>query len=253
MAVIHGSKADAYMNGYRVASYANEIKQSSAADTHDVTVFDNDGAKIYTKGIRGASISVSGFFDHDNSANLASETPARVDADTLEYLLNTAIGNQSTEDCLLAFQQGSTAVGNRGVAITGFTKSYDIDSSITDITKSSWDIDACHGRERIRLLSVPAVQTNTFTGTTFDFGSVQTGTGGAVFLQVMDHTSGTLPAIIEHSTNGTVWSTLATFANVTADHSFERIAISGTINRYVRVAATGTFVSELVAAIHRKA
>lgn len=253
MAVIHGKNADAYMNGYRVGSYVNEVKHSASKDQHDVTVFDNDGSKVYANGIRGASVNLSGFFDHDNSANLAAETPARVDADTLEYLLNTAINNQSTEDCVLAFFQGTSAVGNRGVAVTGYTKSYDIDSSITDIIKSSWDIDACHGREKIRLLSVPAVKTNTFTGTTFDFGSVQTGTGGAVFLQVMDHTSGTLPAIIEHSTNGTVWSTLATFASVTADHSFERIEISGTINRYVRVAATGTFVSELVAAVHRKA
>lgn len=252
MAVIHGSKADAYMNGYRVGCFANQVTFSHAKETHDVTTFCNNGSKDYSAGIKSGNVSVKGFFDHDNSANLAAESPARVDADTLEYLLNIAIENQSTEDCLLMFQQAADTVGNRGLAITGYTKNYDIDSSITDITKSEWEIEACRGRESVRLLNVAAEITNTLTGTTYDYGAVQTNVGGAVYLQGFNHTSGTLPVVIEHSTNGTVWSTLATFTNVTADHSFERIEIDTTINRYVRVVASGTFVSEFMTAVYRK-
>lgn len=65
--------------------------------------------------------------------------------------------------------------------------------------------------------------------------------GGAVYLQVTALTLGGYTSItvtVEDSPNDSTWATLATFTVVTASPTAERVAVSGTIDRYVRVTLT---------------
>src|SRR5688572_7775028 len=67
--------------------------------------------------------------------------------------------------------------------------------------------------------------------------------GGAGYLQVGAYSGFTgLAVTIEHSSDSSSWATLVTFTNVTAARQAERVAVSGTVNRYLRVVGdvTGT-------------
>ena len=66
--------------------------------------------------------------------------------------------------------------------------------------------------------------------------------GAVGYLQAVSIGSGTATVKIQSSTNNSTWSDLITFTAVTAQTS-ERVAVTGTVNRYVRVITTGTFTN----------
>jgi hypothetical protein len=80
--------------------------------------------------------------------------------------------------------------------------------------------------------------TNTSTGTAVDNGA-SSPNGGAAFLHVLQAAaSDTYTIIVEHSTDNSVWATLATFTLNASQINSERKAVSATINRYTRYKAT---------------
>lgn len=73
--------------------------------------------------------------------------------------------------------------------------------------------------------------------------------GGQGYLQVAAFTGTSVTATIQHSADGTTWTTLAAFTAVTAAPAFQRIAVANTttVNRYLRVSSTGTFTNAVFA------
>ena len=69
--------------------------------------------------------------------------------------------------------------------------------------------------------------------------------GFAAVLHAFSIASGTATPLVEHSTDDSIWATLATFANVTA-RTAERVTGTGTVNRYARFTTTGTFTTLVV-------
>ena len=67
--------------------------------------------------------------------------------------------------------------------------------------------------------------------------------GLSAYIQMVDISSGTPTVKIEDSTNGSSWADLVSFAAVANGNepSFERVTVSGTVNRYLRITSTGTF------------
>ena len=242
MAVIHGSNADAFLNGYDVGEFFNNVRYSANRDIHDVTVFNSGGNKEYSPSpIDESTASASGFFDHD----------AVTDADGGDYALEAAVASQAMTSVFCWFPGGASAVGARGRALEGAITNYEIEDDSGNVATASMEMTSNVGVEPVDLLATLAARVNSFTGTSDDNGAATT-EGGSAYLQVTDVTSGTLPVIVEHSTDDAVWSTKGTFSNVTADHDSERIALSGTINRYTRASATGTYSAAFLVAIHRK-
>lgn len=77
-------------------------------------------------------------------------------------------------------------------------------------------------------------------GATVD-DSAATAKGGWAVLHLVSIGSGAVSVAVQDSADGTMWATIGSFtANLNARTS-ERITISGTIRRYVRVVTTGTF------------
>lgn len=75
-----------------------------------------------------------------------------------------------------------------------------------------------------------------------------TSAGGAGYLMHVSRATGTSGYIIEHSTNNSTWATLLTFATSGgASAAAERKTVTGTVNRYVRAATTGTFTNAVFA------
>lgn len=243
MAVIHGSASDAYFNGYNLGDGINSCKSSHQKDLQEVTVFNNAGAKTYHGNvIKSGSVEASGFYD-----SIVTD-----DTDMLDYALSAAVNNQSAvTDQLLYFPYGANTLADRGIAFQGYVDKYDIGSPNDAMTDISMSMTGCHGREPVLLLAARAARTDSFTGSSIDNGA-SSANGGAGFLQVFDWTSGSVPVLIEHSTDNSVWSTLITFTAVGADHAKERIAVTGTVNRYIRASANGTYVANFLVAFNRK-
>lgn len=71
-----------------------------------------------------------------------------------------------------------------------------------------------------------------------------TSNGVAAYLEFFSRASGTPTFLVEHSTNDSVWATLLTFDGTGGATPFgERKTASGTVNRYLRAATTGTFTT----------
>ena len=87
------------------------------------------------------------------------------------------------------------------------------------------------------------------SGTTYaahDNGS-SSANGAAGFAQLFSLTSGTVAWIIEHSSDDISYSTLLSFTSASA-LTGERVAATGTVNRYTRLVTSGTFSTAQIAA-----
>lgn len=83
-----------------------------------------------------------------------------------------------------------------------------------------------------------------------NLASSSAGLAGMIHLSAFCGTDYT--ATIQDSTNGTCFCTLKAFAQITAVNKSERVTVSGTINRHIRVNHSGTFTSvDVVVATRR--
>lgn len=91
------------------------------------------------------------------------------------------------------------------------------------------------------VMLTPGLKTDTSAanGATLDQGA-QTTAGAEAILHVTSFTGSNFTATVQDSANGSDWGTLKAFTQVTAVGT-ERVTVSGTVERYVRVISTGTF------------
>lgn len=184
-------------------------------------------AQEYFPGMKMATLSVESLVDDAVTANNYWDTLTGFYANgTLVPVTVSPDGIANGSSCTLAagYLSGmapQTAVGDRVTASLAFTLSGGANPS---------------GKN---LVAHEAISTNT-TGTAVDNGAGTTN-GGVAHLHVTDAsgTSPTLDAVVEHSTNNSTWSTLATFAQATGVTG-ERVTVAAgtTVHRYVRAKST---------------
>ena len=251
MAVVHGSKADIFLNGFDAGDWFNSVTSSGTKELNDCTVFNNSGYKAYHARMREATISCSGFFDATADADLGDA--ATLDPESGDWAFNAMIDGGvvgSADDIILHFPAGALAVGSKGFGAKGASTTYGIEGGSGDLLGVSVELTSCVGREMVQLAAVLSEETDAFDGTAIDNGAA-TEFGGSAYLMVPGWVSGDLPVIVEDSDDGLAWNTIGTFTEVDANHAYERITFTGTVERYVRVSANGTYVAAFLAAIHR--
>jgi len=161
---------------------------------------------------------------------------------THTYLSDVADSPQETLAVACCGFGGNTIelpfVGFGGV----FKAEYDVISQVGNLTKANTKYGFNGSVEQGVILYPLAAATIDANSTTVD-QSAGTTAGGAGYVQCTAF-SGLTNVIytIEHSTDGASWSTLITFSTITSAPTAERVAVSGTVNRYVRavVNVTGT-------------
>jgi hypothetical protein len=91
------------------------------------------------------------------------------------------------------------------------------------------------------VMLTPGLKTDTSAanGATLD-QSAQTTAGAEAILHVTSFTGSNFTATVQDSSDGSSWGTLKAFTQVT-DIGNERVTVSGTVERYVRVISAGTF------------
>jgi hypothetical protein len=135
---------------------------------------------------------------------------------------------------------GSGFTGMLGALVA----SYEVLVSLAGLHKANATYRVSGALEEGVILQPHQQQTVDWTNTSVDNGA-SSAAGGVGFLEVSQLAGLTgFVGVIEHSTDNSAWSTLISFANVTAAPAAQRVEVAGTVNRYLRfrgdVTGTGT-------------
>lgn len=242
MGAIHGKRAVVLIDGHDISDYFREATATQAISADDTTTF-NQEDRTFTVGIGDGKLSLGGLFDA-NDVPLADERlAAALDA----------------ESSTLMYGLGGNARGNRCRLASAVTGSYEVSEKVTDVaeTKAEFQVSDTFDNGVI-LAAARSVATATTTNeTSVDHGAESTN-GGIAQLHVTanDHDDD-LDVIVQHSSNNSAWSDLATFTTVAAeDIESQRVVLAAgtTINRYVRAISTtaGTGVVVYTVALARR-
>lgn len=218
MSFKHGSTAELWLGGADVSEFFNSMDFSVDVDTAESTTFKKTW-KTHIPGAAASTLDTGGLYD-----------PTMSDVrDTLGVSAGTV---------LTAGPAGLEAVGDLARLVKVLTTTYAESAPIGGIVAFTWGVVA-DGDSGLGVTLHPlASRTATGNGTTHT-GPVGGSSNGAVaHLHVTSASaSDTLDVSIEHSTNGTDWTELDAFTQVTAAGA-ERIEIAGTVNRYTRAVWT---------------
>jgi hypothetical protein len=216
----HGKEATVFINGYEVSDHLNSVTVSGEADTVEVSTLGTSD-KAYIGGMRDATVSAEGFYA-GASSDIDSE-------------MSTNLGATTTWTAVMeADAIGATAYGVRAIETT-----YEVGAEIGGAVAITVEGQVTERREAARVLHPHGSETSTGTTTGLD-NSASTANGAAAYLQVTA-ASGTTPTLdvkVQHSSDGTTYADLLTFTQVTAANAYERVATTGTVNRYLRVEFT---------------
>lgn len=191
------------------------------------------------------------------SKNAMERLQGRVDANmSFSFYFNDAAGqehlalrNPAATDRLVSWTFGST-VGDTAFGVTGKQINYDMtrgeDGSLTGtVTVEGNGVAGEWGN----LLSAGKITHSSATTVASKDDSASTSNGASAILQSMSLASGTATVKIQESSNDSSWSDLITFSNVAASSdsgkTSERLTMTGTVARYLRISTSGTF-SDLV-------
>lgn len=223
MAFRNAQQARIYVGSFAASCYARTVSLDDSVDMLDVTTI-CDAAKAYIPGTEGSgSFSIAGPLDSDGAATGQWATlTAQKAATTPTPITYMPLGTDGAVWLVAGVHTNfdtTASVGNT------------IDWSMQSSTTGVLDMNAT-------VLSNNVAVTTTTSGSSID-GTAAT-TNGAVFHLHVTAFSGLTSDTItieDSSTGSSGWATIATFAAATALTS-ERVAITGTVKRYVRIVDT---------------
>lgn len=216
MATPHGSKAVIFLNGADVSGYFDDATSGVMVDSAETTTFGKK-AKTYIPGQADASFSLSGKFDGDAGA--------------IDEQIQALIQDPDQQ---VLWLPGGDGFGNRGKAFQGALTKYEVHAPVKDVVSTAVEFQPDGGADAIKVLHAMAAEAATMNGTALD-NAASSANGGVGYLHAKALT-GTPNAVvkIQHSSDNITFSDLITFANITAVPVAQRIAVAGTVNRYVR-------------------
>ena len=212
----HGKNAKVLINGYDVSDHLSSITVSGEADTVEVsTLGSND--KSYILGMKDATVSAEGYY-----AGVSSD---------IESLLNTNLGALTTWTMVM----GSDTVGGTAIGAQALETTYETGAEIGGAVAITIEGQTTGGRNSGVVLHPLGSETATGSGSSVD-GSAATSLGAVAYLHVpvVSGTTPTLDVKVQHSSDNATWADLITFTQVTTANAYERVAVTGTVNRYLR-------------------
>jgi hypothetical protein len=214
----HSKGSKVYLNGNPMSSYTDNVNVSMSADTVETTTF-IDTAKQYVMGLKNATLTAEGF-----GAGSTGE---------IDQYLNAAI---STAENIWNWYPREVA-GMPGYGMKGYNTQYDIKASISGAVRVAAACQSNVGKEPVRCIRAVAAASASSSGAAFD-NSTKSTNGGAGYLQVTATATSDAAIVIDHSSDGSSWENLATFATAPAGASAQRVAVTGEVRRYVKASCT---------------
>jgi len=236
VAFSHGSLTRIYCNGRDLTGYFKSHDAATNIDTADVTVFGTT-AKQYIPGLVEGSVSLDGFFDATSGTPTVGQ----------DAYMSVLVGVDGT---VLSVMPAGDTVGSRAFGLVGQMKKYGIKTDVGSAAQASAEFSSDVGREPVLVHAPLATQSSTGVGTSVD-GTTSSSNGGVAYLQCSAVTGSTPTATvkIQHSTDGSTWVDLLTFATVSSAGTAERKTVTGTVNRYTRASWTLSASSSFTLAV----
>ena len=226
----YGSKDVGFflVGGYNLLGYATEI---GGLDPESITepshTLGDTWHECTPVGLKKAMLSQNGFYDDESGG---------INAATAEL--------QNVSRVVSIAHEGNT-IGKRFLGYAGaFSAKYSRVIQIGKLHKANVNYSVTGEHEQgVILQDFEAKTVDWDTDSEEVDNAASSANGGAGYLQVGSYSGFTgLAVTIEHSADSSSWATLLSFTNVTAARQAERVAVSGTVNRYLRVVGdvTGT-------------
>lgn len=171
---------------------------------------------------------------------------------TTAGLYTQAVAANNVDNSLQAtILPGTSAVGSLALMTVSDFGSYDIPAVVTDSVGLTVNGQPDNGVDMGVLLHVLGAETADGNSTSVD-NTASSASGSVNFLHVTAFSGFTSVVFkVQHSTDNSSWSDLATFTTVTA-LTKERVTTTGTVNRYLRgfwdVTGTGSVTFAIAAA-----
>lgn len=222
----HGKSGKVFVNGRHLSSYFDSFDIQLNCDSAEMSAF-QDTYKGYNVGMKDGTLSLTGFF-----------TDTAIHADGILY---SAVGTT----CVWGVFPGGDAVDSHGYGLEGNENSYAVMGTKDDNVRIA--TSAIGYPEQVSSLCPMTAVTTSAVGTEIN-NSASSTSGGSAYLQAIA-VSGSCGVIVEHSTAGGTYATIATFTAFSTIGAYRK-AITGTIKPLVRVSYSGNMT--LQASLHRE-
>ena len=225
MAKTNGLGVRIYANGYDLNADVNALSGIGQTQTLlDVTPLAKSAMERII-GLRDSVLSVNGYFD--NAAGFSHEAFKSISADS--EVIMTDGTSRGDHACGMVADQGSYDI-NRG---EGSAITTTVEFSTSNGKGLNWGVALTDGPE----------QTDAAAANSAAVDNTSSSANGAIgVVSIESVATGTADIKVQHSADDITYADLLTFTGATGRTS-ESISATGTVNRYVRVASTGTFTN----------
>ena len=229
---IHGKSTAVYIDEFDLTSYFTDTSVTTDNETAETTAY-GDTNKAYITGLRNGSLSMSGLWS------------ATTDGSDEE--LQALLGN-ATEP-LITVREGAAAIGSKAIIAQANETNYAITNPVADVVAITADFE-CTTTGITNLTFALAQGVQLTLGASIAHGSLgalssvdnaaSSANGGAATLHVPTNTvNGNTTIKVQHSANDSSWADLISFTAVGSSAVTSEIkAVTGTVNRYLRVTAS---------------
>jgi len=230
----HRQGSKVYLDEFDLSAYLNSSDVTHTQDTAETTAY-GASARAYIASLASGTLSFAGLIDATNTAGTSDKE--------FEAILGSATHP------VLTVEIESGTIGNRSVIARANETSYTMASPVADVNSLTADFQcSADPTNDVDFGVASAVQLT--TGASIAFGSLgnlasvdnaaSSANGGAAVLHVPTNSvDGNTTIKVQHSTDDAVWADLVTFAAVGASTiTSELSAVTGTVNRYLRVTAS---------------
>ena len=230
----HGKGSKVYLDEFDMSAYLNSSDVGFDQDTADVTTY-GATSRAFIASQASGTLSFAGLVDATNTAGTSDKEFEAILGSTTHPVLTVAI-------------EGGT-IGNRAVIARANETSYTMATPVADVNSLTADFQcSADPANNVEFGVASAVQLTTGAsiahGSLGNLASVDNGAsstnGGAGLLHVPANTvDGATTIKVQHSADDAVWVDLVTFTAVGASTITSQLsAVTGTVNRYLRVTAS---------------
>lgn len=224
MAKTSGLSDDLYFGGRHIGGDIQQLSVSGGPALLDVTDI-TQSAHSRLGGLRDGTIETTAFFDPAPGQEHAAYSPLVLTDVITTYLRGQVLGNPAA--CLYGRQ-------------LNYDPTRANDGMLTE--KVTCDGDGYGLEWGLQLTDGLRTDTSGSDGDALDNGAATT-FGAQAYLQAVALTGTTVTVTIQQSADNSAWSTLVAFDAVTSAPQAQRVAVTGAVDRYLRVITAGTFSS----------
>jgi len=231
MAKQSGLNSRLYVEGNDLSGDANTFDISTSTEAYDVTTLDKSSiARI--AGRTDATVGFGAFFDPASTHvhAVATANSGKLPTADQEVLIPFGADIGSPAMGFIAKESDYSTSG-----ASGSPQTVSVSYSINAVAEMVGKMLTAHDDTFASASSNSSLDNTTSSSS-----------GGSAMLQVFSVATGTVDFKIEDSPDDATWADLVSFTSATGSSS-ERVTISGTIDRYVRITASGTFTDAKVA------